>query len=138
MNIGVLLVALFGSAWTTLIGAGFIQDNLQNGWVLSAILAALATVATVSAAAVGLSGRFKRAVSVAFLAAGLVALAALAVMTAIDQGDQGGMSLGGYGRILGGTVLMIVAGAVGVQAARGETEKKSRKATEVPEQDKDV
>jgi hypothetical protein len=115
MGFGFLLVALLGSASTTLISVMMIGEGLDEGPLLLSYVAAVAVLCGVGAAALALSRRFKRMTGAVFLGAGVLALGAVIAATIIVQNGVGGLPLEAYLRALAGPVLMILPGALDVR-----------------------
>ena len=129
MGFGFLLVALLGSAWTTLIGILGIEVGVDEGPRVLAYLGTVAVSCAVIAAALGFSRRFKRAADVAFLTAGVLALAALttfAILFGRDVRDENASALEAYIVALGGPVLMALAGALSIHARLNERKKREQ------------
>ena len=137
MGFGFLVVALLGSAGTTLISVMMIAEGLDEGPLLLSYIAAVALLCGVGAAALALSRRFKRTAGAVFLGGGVVALGTLIAATIVVQNELGGLPLEAYLRALGGPVLMMLAGALDVRVTL-RAERQGQDAPKSPRQQEDV
>jgi hypothetical protein len=131
MGFGFLVVALLGSAWTTLIGIAGIAAGVDEGPHVLAYFGAVAALCAVIATAIAFSRGFKRAADVAFLTAGALAFAALtafAILLGRDVRDVDGVALPieAYIKALGGPVLMVLPGALSIHARLNERKKQGQ------------